>query len=258
MASVTQFDSGPSGSEMEARLVVVDDDASIRELLVAALRFAGFAVHDAANGRAAAELIRAQRPDLIVLDVMLPDINGFEFTAKMRAAGIKTPVVFLTARGDPADAVRGLTAGGDDYLTKPFSLEELVARIRAVLRRSDPQAGLRGQPGSHVVKYADLELNEDTYEVSRAGVPVELSLTEFKLLRYLMRNAGRVLSKAQILDHVWDYDFAGDANIVESYISYLRKKIDRIEVPGTDGETGWPEPLIHTRRGIGYTLRAAK
>lgn len=231
----------------EARLVVVDDEPNIRELLSTSLRFAGFEVHAAADGNGALQLVRDVEPDLVVLDVMLPDMDGFTVTRRMRATGRHTPVVFLTAKDDTQDKVQGLTVGGDDYVTKPFSLEEVVARIRAVLRRT----GVPAPEEEAVLHVGDLEMDEDSHEVRRAGVEVELSPTEFKLLRYLMLNSGRVLSKAQILDHVWQYDWGGDANIVESYISYLRRKIDTLEV---EGET--LPPLIHTKRGVGYLLRA--
>jgi two-component system OmpR family response regulator len=225
--------------QTEARLLVVEDDPNILELLSASLRFAGFDVATATSGSAAVTAARDRRPDLVVLDVMLPDLDGFEVIRLMREAGTRTPVVFLTARDATDDKIRGLTLGGDDYVTKPFSLEELTARIRAVLRRT---AG--GQPPTARLTFADLELDEETHEVYRAGQRVQLSPTEFKLLRYLMLNANRVLSKAQILDHVWNYDFRGDDNIVESYISYLRRKIDKTE-----------PRLIHTLRGVGYVLR---
>jgi two-component system OmpR family response regulator len=231
----------------EARLVVVDDEPNIRELLSTSLRFAGFEVHAAADGNGALQLVRDVEPDLVVLDVMLPDMDGFTVTRRMRATGRHTPVVFLTAKDDTQDKVQGLTVGGDDYVTKPFSLEEVVARIRAVLRRT----GVPAPEEEAVLHVGDLEMDEDSHEVRRAGVEVDLSPTEFKLLRYLMLNSGRVLSKAQILDHVWQYDWGGDANIVESYISYLRRKIDTVEV---EGET--LPPLIHTKRGVGYLLRA--
>jgi two-component system OmpR family response regulator len=231
----------------EARLVVVDDEPNIRELLSTSLRFAGFEVHAAADGNGALQLVRDVEPDLVVLDVMLPDMDGFTVTRRMRATGRHTPVVFLTAKDDTQDKVQGLTVGGDDYVTKPFSLEEVVARIRAVLRRT----GVPAPDDEAVLHVGDLEMDEDSHEVRRAGVEVELSPTEFKLLRYLMLNSGRVLSKAQILDHVWQYDWGGDANIVESYISYLRRKIDTLQV---EGET--LPPLIHTKRGVGYLLRA--
>lgn len=242
----------PSPTTPEARLVVVDDEPNIRELLSTSLRFAGFEVHAAADGAGALQLVRDLEPDLVVLDVMLPDMDGFQVTHRMRATGRHTPVLFLTAKDDTQDKVQGLTVGGDDYVTKPFSLEEVVARIRAVLRRT--QIGLPEDEA--VLRVGDLELDEDSHEVRRAGVEVDLSPTEFKLLRYLMLNAGRVLSKAQILDHVWQYDWGGDANIVESYISYLRRKIDSLKVTGPDGDEVTLSPMIHTKRGVGYLLRA--
>ncbi|WP_182113077.1 MULTISPECIES: response regulator transcription factor [unclassified Actinotalea] len=238
----------PTERAPEARLVVVDDEPTIRELLTTSLRFAGFEVHAAADGASALALVRDLRPDLVVLDVMLPDMDGFTVTRRMRERGQQVPVLFLTARDDTTDKVAGLTVGGDDYVTKPFSLEEVVARIRAVLRRTAPAP----PDDSAVLRYADLELDEDAREVRRAGRSVDLSPTEFALLRYLMLNAGRVLSKAQILDHVWQYDWGGDGSIVESYISYLRRKIDRLP-EGVEGEQ--PVPLIHTKRGVGYVLR---
>ena len=228
----------------EARLVVVDDEPTIRELLTTSLRFAGFDVHGAADGRSALALVAEVSPDLVVMDVMLPDIDGFTVTRTMRERGQRAPVLFLTARDDTSDKVTGLTVGGDDYVTKPFSLEEVVARLRAILRRTGA-----GEESDSVLRYADLELDEDSHEVHRAGRPIELSPTEFALLRYLMLNAGRVLSKAQILDHVWDYDWGGDGSIVESYISYLRRKIDRPD--GVEDVV----PLLHTKRGVGYVLR---
>jgi len=230
---------GMAAPQTEARLLVVEDDPNILELLSASLRFAGFDVTTATSGSAALSVARDCRPDLVVLDVMLPDLDGFEVIRMMRETGTRTPVVFLTARDATDDKIRGLTLGGDDYVTKPFSLEELTARIRAVLRRTTT-----GEPATSRLTFADLELDEETHEVYRAGQRVQLSPTEFKLLRYLMLNANRVLSKAQILDHVWNYDFRGDDNIVESYISYLRRKID----------TSQPR-LIHTLRGVGYVLR---
>ncbi len=233
----------------EARLLVVDDEPNIRELLSTSLRFAGFEVHTAADGAEALRQAELTRPDLVVLDVMLPDLDGFAVTRRLRERGREVPVLFLTAKDDVADRVTGLTVGGDDYVTKPFSLEEVVARIRAVLRRT----GAGADPKAGRLVFADLELDEDAHEVRRAGIDVELSPTEFKLLRYLMLNPNRVLSKAQILDHVWNYDFGGEAGIVESYISYLRRKIDAID--GADGQK--VAPLIHTRRGIGYVLRLA-
>ncbi|RPF19833.1 response regulator transcription factor [Myceligenerans xiligouense] len=236
----------------EARLVVVDDEPNIRELLATSLRFAGFEVHAAADGNGALQLVRDLDPDLVVLDVMLPDMDGFTVTRRMRATGKHAPVLFLTARDDTHDKIQGLTVGGDDYVTKPFSLEEVVARIRAVLRRT----GTPVPEDDAVLKVGDLEMDEDSHEVRRAGIEIDLSPTEFKLLRYLMLNAGRVLSKAQILDHVWQYDWGGDANIVESYISYLRRKIDHLTVDGPGGPVQLPA-LIHTKRGVGYLLRPA-
>ncbi len=227
-----------NGQDDEGRVLVVDDEPNITELVAMALRYVGFDVVTAASGREALSSVVEFRPDLVVLDVMMPDLDGFEVCRRLRADGIRVPVVYLTARDATEDKVRGLTIGGDDYVTKPFSLEELVARIRAVLRRAGHANG-----HSSRLSFADLELDEDTHEVRRAGSLVELSPTEFKLLRYLMLNPNRVLSKAQILDHVWQYDFGGDANVVETYISYLRKKLDR-------GES----PLIHTVRGVGYRL----
>ncbi|WP_196823045.1 response regulator transcription factor [Arthrobacter sp. CAN_A6] len=225
----------------EAKLLVVDDEPNIRELLSTSLRFAGFDVVAAANGREALAAAETHNPDLAVLDVMLPDMDGFTVTRRLRAAGRHFPVVFLTARDDTDDKVTGLTVGGDDYVTKPFSLDEVVARIRAVLRRTQPM-----DDDDAVIRVADLELDDDAHEVRRAGETIDLSPTEFKLLRYLMMNPNRVLSKAQILDHVWEYDFNGDASIVESYISYLRRKIDR----NPDAVA-----LIQTKRGVGYLLR---
>ena len=230
---------GPLAALPPARLLVVDDEPSIRDLLSASLRFAGYDVVTAADGSSALAQAEKHRPDLVVLDVMMPDMDGFEVTRRLRERGRDVPVLFLTARDDVEDKVMGLTVGGDDYVTKPFSLEEVVARIRAVLRRT----GAVGDD-SNLLGFADLVMDEDAHEVTRGGRVVDLSPTEFKLLRYLMLNPNRVLSKAQILDHVWDYDFGGDGAIVESYISYLRRKIDADAVP-----------LIHTKRGVGYVLR---
>jgi two-component system, OmpR family, response regulator len=227
------------GAQARPRLLVVEDDLNIVELLSASLRFAGFEVTAATNGADAVAVARETRPDLVVLDVMLPDLDGFDVIRRMREGGVRTPVVFLTARDGTEDKIRGLTLGGDDYVTKPFSLEELTARIRAVLRRTTVD-----QSDSARLSFADLELDEESHEVRRAGTLVSLSPTEFKLLRYLLLNAGRVLSKSQILDHVWQYDFRGDDSIVESYISYLRRKVDSTE-----------PRLIHTLRGVGYVLR---
>jgi two-component system, OmpR family, response regulator len=226
-------------AKTEARLLVVDDEPTILELLAGTLRFAGFDVLTAVSGAEALRVAAAGKPDLILLDVMMPDCDGFEVVRRIRAGVPRFPVIFLTARDAVHERVTGLTLGGDDYVTKPFSLDEVLARIRAVLRRSrgEPEHGAR-------LAVADLELDEDSHEVWRAGSLVALSPNEFKLLRYLMINAGRVLSKAQILDHVWDYSFDGDGNIIESYICYLRRKLDH----------GEPR-LIHTIRGIGYVMR---
>ena len=223
------------------RILVVDDEESLTDLIGLALRYEQFEVDVAHTAKAALLALPAFRPDLIVLDIMLPDLDGFEVARRVAAESPSTPVLFLTARDGTDDKVRGLTLGGDDYMTKPFSLEELVARIRAVLRRT------RRDDSHQRLTYSDLEIDEDTYEVRRGGTLLELTATEYKLLRYLTLNRRRVLSKAQILDHVWNYDFAGDANVVEIYISYLRKKLD---------PTG--PPLIHTVRGFGYCLRDAR
>ncbi len=224
----------------EARLLVVEDEPNILELLSASLRFAGFEVTTAATGLQALDAAQRHRPDLVVLDVMLPDLDGFDVARRLRSCGTCAPVLFLTARDATEDKVTGLTVGGDDYVTKPFSLEEVIARIRAVLRRA------RGERPAHAaqLRVADLELDEQSHQVWRGGDRIQLSPTEFKLLRYLMTNVGHVLSKGQILDHVWNYDFQGDSGIVESYVSYLRRKVD----------TGEPR-LIHTIRSVGYVLR---
>jgi two-component system OmpR family response regulator len=226
---------------VEARLLVVEDDANIVELLSASLRYAGFEVETATDGYEALRAAREFRPDLMVLDVMMPGIDGFEVVRRLSADGDRCPVVFLTARDGVEDKITGLTIGGDDYVTKPFSLDEVLARIRAVLRRT--VAGPVPTPVARV-SFADIELDDETHEVWKNGVRVPLSPTEFNLLRYFLANAGRVLSKAQILDHVWNYDFGGDANVVESYVSYLRRKIDTTE-----------PRLLHTLRGVGYVLR---
>ena len=220
------------------RLLLVDDEDNLRSMLEAALRHNGFEVHAVANGRDAIERAGEIDPDLIVLDVMLPDLDGFEVCRRLRAEGTRTPVVFLTAKDATEDKVRGLTLGGDDYLVKPFSLDELVARINAVLRR----VGVSTSDSVH--RCADLEMDDDAHRVTRGGEEISLSPTEYNLLRYLLVNKGRVLSKAQILDHVWQFDFNGDGGIVETYIGYLRRKVDR-------GET----KLIHTIRSVGYTIR---
>ena len=223
----------------EARILVVDDEESITDLLATALRYERFDVEVAHTGRQALRAVSSFRPDLMVLDVMLPDWDGFEVTKRLADQRERVPVLFLTARDATGDRVRGLTLGGDDYVTKPFSLEELVARIRAILRRT------RGsEDGTSRQIYSDLEMDDDMHRVWRGGNPIELTATEYKLLRYLLANAPRVLSKSQILDHVWNYDFGGEGNVVETYISYLRKKVDR-EGP----------PLIQTVRGVGYCLR---
>ncbi|MBB6335515.1 response regulator transcription factor [Schaalia hyovaginalis] len=229
-------------TEGEARLLVVDDEPNIRDLLASSLRFAGFDVLTAEDGQTAYRKATDESPDLIVLDVMLPDMDGFTVTRRLREAGIQIPVLFLTARDDMRDKIQGLTVGGDDYVTKPFGLEEVVARIRAILRRT---IGTDEDDGK--LRVADLVIDEDAHEVTRAGIGIDLSPTEFKLLRYLVINEGRVVSKMQILDHVWEYDWDGEVAIVESYISYLRRKL---AVEGACGE------LIHTKRGVGYILRA--
>jgi two-component system OmpR family response regulator len=223
----------------EARVLVVDDEENILAMLTTTLRFAGFKVVAAATGGAALGLAREFRPEVIVLDVMLPDLDGFEVCRRLRRDGVDAPVLFLTARDAREDKVAGLTLGGDDYVTKPFDLDELVARIRVLLKRgrSVRQAGERLRVGR-------VELDPDTHEVWSGGELVDLSATEFQLLHYLMLNAGRVLSKAQILDHVWKFDFQGDSGIVETYVYYLRRKLD-----GPDGQ------LIRTVRGAGYLLR---
>ncbi|MEV4068370.1 response regulator transcription factor [Nonomuraea fuscirosea] len=222
-------------------VLVVDDEPNIRELLLDALELNGFRVRTAASGTQALDSVGRERPDLILLDVMLPDLDGFAVARRLRPDGGGPPVLFLTARDTVTDRIAGLTAGGDDYVTKPFSLEEVVLRIRAILRRTGPR---EESCDDGLLRYADLELDEETRLVRRGGRPVHLSPTEFGLLRYLMINAERVVSKSQILDRVWDHGFGTDSRIVESYISYLRRKIDA-EGP----------PLIHTLRGVGYSLR---
>jgi two-component system OmpR family response regulator len=223
--------------------LVVDDETNIVELLAVSLRFQGFEVHTATSGPAALDLAREIRPDAVILDVMMPGMDGFGVLRRLRADGIDAPALFLTARDSLQDKITGLTLGGDDYVTKPFSLEEVVARLRVILRRTGRSANDEdGLPRR--LKFADIELDEDTHEVWKAGEPVSLSPTEFTLLRYFVINAGTVLSKPKILDHVWRYDFGGDVNVVESYVSYLRRKID----------TG-DRRLLHTLRGVGYVLR---
>ncbi len=229
----------PAGA---TKVLVVDDEPSITDLVSMALRYEQFDVRVAGNGREALAAVESFSPDLAVLDIMMPGIDGFEVARRLRNQGVRLPILFLTARDATEDKIRGLTLGGDDYMTKPFSVEELVARIRAILRRVQPAAAEQSR-----LAFADLELDEDTHEVWRAGREIELTATEFKLLRYLMLNARHVLSKDQILDHVWNYDFGGNANIVETYVSYLRRKVD------AEGA-----PLIHTVRGVGYSLRMPK
>jgi len=228
-------------SEDGRRILVVDDEANIVDLVATALRYEGFEARSATSGRSAMDEVARWRPDLMVLDVMLPDLDGFEVARRLMTDGMRVPIVFLTARDATEDKVRGLTLGGDDYVTKPFSLEELLARVRAVLRRSSVTSS--SASGSRLV-FSDLVLDEETHEVWRGDRAIDLTPTEFKLLRYLMANPRRVLSKAQILDHVWHYDFDGEANVVETYISYLRKKVDQDSAA-----------LIHTVRGVGYSLR---
>src|ERR1700742_333537 len=221
-------------------VLVVDDEAVLAEMVSMALRYEGWNIATAGDGAAALDAARAQRPDVVVLDVMLPDMSGLDVLRKLREESPQLPVLFLTARDALEDRIAGLTAGGDDYVTKPFSLEEVVARLRGLLRR----AGMTAQRQDAVLSVGDLTLDEDSHEVRRGGSAVDLTATEFELLRFLMRNPRRVLSKAQILDRVWNYDFGGQANVVELYISYLRKKIDV-------GRT----PMIHTMRGAGYVLK---
>jgi two-component system, OmpR family, response regulator len=226
-----------------ARVLVVDDEESITQLVSTVLRYEGFDVQTAADGRAAVKAAQSFRPDIVVLDVMLPDLDGFEVYRRIDSASARVPVLFLTARDSTEDRVHGLTLGADDYMGKPFSLEELVARVRAILRRT------RGDESeSSVIRYADIELDEDAREVRRGDRIVDLTPTEYNLLHYLLVNAGRVLSKAQILDHVWRYDFGGDSSVVETYISYLRKKIDQ------SGDVA----LINTVRGFGYSIRTPR
>src|SRR4051794_18893604 len=229
-------------SDATGRILVVDDEPSIRDVISMALRYQGFEVETAESGRAALAAVRSFRPHLMVLDIMLPDMEGFEVAERLGAQRSSVPIIFLTARDTTEDKVRGLTTGGDDYVTKPFSLEELVARIRTVLRR----VGV-GENGSSRLTFEDLELDDDTHEVTRGGEPIDLTATEYRLLRFLMANPRRVLTRPQLLDHVWDYDFGGDARVLETYISYLRKKIDADR-----------PPLIHTVRGVGYSLRAPR
>jgi two-component system OmpR family response regulator len=240
MTEVSPVPSAPAQSP-EARLLVADDDPNIVELLSASLRFAGFEVATARDGGEALRVAKRFKPDLMILDVMMPGLDGFDVLRRLRSDGERIPVLFLTAKDGTDDKVTGLTLGGDDYVTKPFSLEEVIARIRAVLRRF---GALATTAPSARLRCADIEMDDDTHEVWKADEVVALSPTEFKLLRYFLQNTGRVLSKAQILDHVWNYDFGGEANVVESYVSYLRRKVDTTE-----------PRLIQTIRGVGYVLR---
>ena len=230
----------PDGSPV--RVLIVDDEVNLAELIAMALRYEGWDVQMAHTGSKAVAAAKEFKPDAVVLDWMLPDFDGLEVLRRMRTTDTGVPVLFLTARDSVEDRVAGLTAGGDDYVTEPFSLEEVVARLRALMRR----AGAQAVESSSVLTVGDLQLDEDSHEVRRGGTEINLTATEFELLRYLMRNPKRVLSKAQILDRVWNYDFGGQANVVELYISYLRKKIDA----GRD-------PMIHTMRGAGYVLKPA-
>jgi two-component system OmpR family response regulator len=227
------------------KVLVVDDEPNIRELVEVALKFHGCAVAVSASGRDALHQADIYEPDLMILDVMLPDMDGFEVCRTLRADGNEVPVIFLTARDTTSDTIRGLTLGGDDYVTKPFSVEALVARVRAVLRRTTRALGDDAQPGGGaLLQVADLELDEEHWIVRRAGTAVELSPTEFRLLAYLMRNQGRMLTRQQLLENVWGWEFAGQSQVVETYVSYLRRKLDPLG-----------PPLIHTQRGVGYSLR---
>ena len=230
-----------SSTSTTSRILVVDDETSISDLIATSLRFVGFDVRTAATGAEALRVAEEFKPHALILDVMLPDTNGFDVCRQLRIDGHSVGVLFLTAKDTVEDKIQGLTIGGDDYVTKPFSLEELVARLRALLRRI---GAIEVEADEEKIRFADLELDEATHEVRRAGNLIDLSPTEFLLLRYLMINADRVVSKSQILDHVWQYDFRGDAGIVETYVSYLRKKIDIYE-----------PALIHTVRGVGYRMR---
>jgi two-component system OmpR family response regulator len=221
------------------RILVVDDEPNIVDVISMALRFHGFEVESAGNGADAIAAVGGFKPDLIVLDVMLPDTDGFDVARRLGAERARVPIIFLTARDATEDKVRGLTVGGDDYVTKPFSLEELVARIRSVLRRTGA-----AEPASARLVFEDIELDDDAHEVTRGGSYIQLTTTEYRLLRYMMLNPRRVLTRQQLLEHVWDYDFGGDARVLETYVSYLRRKLD-----------GHGPPLIHTVRGVGYALR---
>ena len=225
------------------KVLVVDDEPNIRDLLASGLRFAGFSVLAVGNGNDAVAAAEKGNPDLILLDVMLPDMSGFSVTKKLRSMNVLAPVLFLTARDEVEDKITGLTVGGDDYMTKPFSLDEIIARIHAILRRTK-QASVE----KSVIEVGEVKIDEDAHDVFVNGEPIELSPTEYKLLRFLMENANRVLSKAQILDHVWEYDFNGEMGIVESYVSYLRKKLDPLT----------SEPVLLTKRGHGYMFKSTK
>jgi two-component system OmpR family response regulator len=231
-----------SEQESSPRILVVDDEPNIVEVVTMALRFQGFTVEGAASGREALAAVANFKPHLIVLDVMLPDMEGFEVAERLGAQRAGVPIIFLTARDATSDKVRGLSGGGDDYMTKPFSLEELVARIRTILRRTGQAPAESGR-----LVFEDLELDEESREVTRAGQPIELTATEYRLLRYLMLNPRRVMTRGQLLDHVWNYDFGGDGRVLETYISYLRKKLD-----------AHGAPLIKTVRGVGYALQAPR
>jgi two-component system OmpR family response regulator len=228
----------PTAAPDAGDLLVVDDELFLCEAIAASLRFLGYRVTAADSGRQALRTVRDNHYDLIILDVMLPDLDGFEIVRRLRNDGNRVPVIFLTAKDAKEDKITGLTIGGDDYITKPFGLEELAARVRTVLRRTRPS------PAEPVLKFEDLTLDQDTYEVRRAGRHIDLSPTEFRLLRYFMLNPGRVLTRAQLLDHVWDYDFDGTTTVVATYVAYLRRKL---------ASTG-PD-LIHTQRAVGYSLR---
>jgi two-component system, OmpR family, response regulator len=228
----------------KTRVLVVDDEPNITELVAMALRYEGFEVRTAGNGRGALNAVAEFRPALVILDIMLPDIDGLEVLKRLGDASRRPPVIFLTARDSTEDKVKGLTVGGDDYVTKPFSVEELAARVRVVLRR-------HGGADGDLLRCADLEMDEEAHEVRRGDRVVELTPTEYRLLRYLLVNAGRVLTRSQLLDHVWSYDFGGDSSVLETYISYLRRKVDG------KADAGEP-PLIQTVRGVGYVLRAPR
>jgi two-component system, OmpR family, response regulator len=232
----------PAADARSYRVLVVDDEPNIVEVIAMALRFQGFIVERAGSGREALAAVGSFKPHLMILDVMLPDMEGFEVASRLGAQRAGVPIIFLTARDTTEDKVRGLSGGGDDYMTKPFSLEELVARIRTILRRSG-----QASPESGRLSFEDLEMDEESREVTRGGEPIALTATEYRLLRYLMLNPRRVLTRAQLLDHVWNYDFGGDGRVLETYISYLRKKLD-----------AHGPPLIRTVRGVGYALQAPR